>query len=161
MSPTDQICGQFSHDCGDCSHRRCRTIGAFKWRCRQFSIQRTTTMAAGIRCGRRHRYESCRVRHFSSTPEQNRALLAVPADAWLSICCHNVSETDESYVFIRIAIALDRQRALLSFRMPSSADARTAHQSSPRSAQDFGYRTAGRPEASEQEATRAGESPGC
>ena len=44
---------------------------------------------------------------------------------------------------------------LLSSRMPSSADARTAR------AQDFGYRTAGRPEVSEQEATRAGESPGC
>jgi hypothetical protein len=161
MSPTDQICGQFSHDCGDCSHRRCRTIGAFKWRCRQFSIQRTTTMAARIRCGRRHRYESCRVRHFSSTPEQNRALLAVPADAWLSICCHNVSETDESYVFIRIAIALDRQRrpavvphAVLRRRTdgaPKFSSKRSRFRV-PNSGTTRGFRA---------RATRAGESPGC
>ena len=53
------------------------------------------------------------VTHLSGrafTPEQNRALLAARADAWLSISCHDVSETDASHVFIRIAIDLDGQR---------------------------------------------------
>jgi hypothetical protein len=34
----------------------------------------------------------------------NRALLAARADAWVSISCHDVSETDASYVLIRIVI---------------------------------------------------------
>ena len=63
----------------------------------------TITMMARIRCGsegRGHRFESCRARHSSSTLEQNRALLAARANAWLSVSCHDVSETEASHVFI-------------------------------------------------------------
>ena len=60
-------------------------------------------------------------------------------------------ETDESYVFMRIAIALDRQRRPA---VVPHAVLRRRTDGAPKfssKAQDFGYRTAGRPVASEQE----------